>query len=111
MRKLVTGFILLNSLSAFAGNLYYSNGPAKGEEVTKALTYFGINDICFVGNAKAAKTSLYFILDHDIEKSAVFSQIDKKKDALVYGYVDTNCTDDGGSEASCRSIKTAKRCR
>lgn len=102
--------VLSLSASAFAGNLYYSNGPAKGKDVSKVRTYIGYNDICFVGSGDAARTTLFNILDQDIEFAAVFVKFDKPKDRVVYGYVQTKCTDDGMTEAECRTVFTAKRC-
>lgn len=110
MKFLASILVFGLSASAFAGNLYYTDGPAKGKDVAKIQTYIGYNDICFVGSGEAARASLYNILAEDYELEGVFSKFDKTKDKIVYGYLQTKCTDDGLSEAECRSVKTAKRC-
>lgn len=110
MKKIIVVIVALISVSAFAGNLYYSNDPAKGKEVAKALAYIGYHDICFVNRGKVAEVSLYTFLSNDNEKSSAFASFDKNKDIVVYGYVDSKCSDESGSEASCRSVKVAKRC-
>lgn len=98
------------SASAFAGNLYYSNGPAKGKDIAKIRTYIGNSDICFVGNGEVARKSLFEILDEDYEFEGAFTKFNKTNSTIVYGYLQTKCTDDGMTEAECRSVKIAKRC-
>jgi hypothetical protein len=110
MKALFMLIILQFSASAIAANLYYSNGPAKGKDVAKVRTYIGYNDICFVGSISTARSALYSILNDDYEKESVFTSLDKTKDRVIYGYVDSKCTDEGESESDCRSVKTAKRC-
>lgn len=127
MKIILVALAAMTSLSAFsgtlvskkslestfappAGNLYYSDGPAKGEEVSEVPAYIGYQNICFVGNGFAAKSSLYSLLDNDHERSSVFTFFHKNKDILNYGYTDNKCIDDGEDAENCRSVKTAKRC-
>lgn len=108
----VFAILAVFSLSAFAvtGNLIYTNGPAKGKDVTKALAYVGYQDFCFTGTISSTKASIYSLLARDSEKTAVFATIDTKKDIVVYGYVSTKCLEEGESAAECRLVRAAKRC-
>ncbi|HXH29826.1 MAG TPA: hypothetical protein VNJ01_03335 [Bacteriovoracaceae bacterium] len=111
--KLFTVAMLLVSLNSFAqsGNLFYADGAARGKDVSKLTTYIGYNTVCFVGSGAAAKGTLWNLLDRDGEKTSPFVRYDKNSDKIIYGYVDSKCTDEGNSDDECRQVFSAIRCQ
>jgi hypothetical protein len=105
--------MLFSSTLSFAseGKLFYTEGSSKGKDVTKNSANLGSDDICFKGNGVSAQKELYRLLNLDGEKDASFAKFSAKDKVLVYGFVDTKCTDEGESEKECRIVKTASRCK
>jgi hypothetical protein len=110
MKKVIWGLLAIGTFSAFANDLYYSSGPLKGKSVEKNPGRIVEQKICFVGKGTRAQSSLYSILLIDSEKAYPFTSYDKVKDLIVFGFVDTKCTDEGESNADCRVIQKARRC-
>ncbi len=110
--KTIIFVLLALSSSSFAGvnGLYYAEGPDAGKLV-KTSGFIGYYATCFNGNAYAVKNALWKMIDADIEKANAFVRVDTKKDTIIAGYVDTKCTDEGESDADCRTIVTIQRCR
>jgi hypothetical protein len=111
MKTLLVVFGLTFGGSAFAANLFYSNGPVEGMELAKDPSYLIYNDVCFVASGVNAQRSLQKILLKNTQMSSPFARYDANKDVINYGFVDTMCVDDGRTYGECRELRKAKRCR
>lgn len=114
MKMITYMALLLTSVNAFAGDVRfaYTQGPSKGKDPRTAYRYFNTEyNFCFVGDAKTGEKIIAKILEDDSEKASTFAKYTEKKDLIVFGYVDTKCTDEGMSDAECRAVKFVPRCR
>lgn len=112
--KLAALLVFAFATEAFAasGSILYSTGPYKGQDAIKNSSHFGYDEVCFTGNPFAARSALYKYMSDNIEMDAVFVRYISKDDSIVYGYINTKCTDEMANDPEdCRSVQIAKRCK
>ncbi len=112
MKVLIALLFLVLPLSAMAssGDLYFSEGPEKGQNVLESS--IGYYEMCFTGNPYAVRHKALKLMKEDIEKDESRIRVNRKKDLLVISYVDTKCLDDSldATPDSCRAIWEVSRC-
>ena len=112
--KFIFIIMVLFSAQAFAnsGSIHYATGPLAGKDMIKNPSHFGYDEICFKGNPLAARAILYKHMSEDYELESVFARYVASDKVIVYGYVNTKCTDEMPDEPEdCRSVQIAKKCK
>lgn len=112
MKILIALIFLVLPITAMAssGDLYFSEGPMKGQNVLESSV--GTYQMCFTGNAYAVRHKVLKLMKADIEKDQPAIRFDRISDSLIISYVDTKCLDDSldATPDSCRAVWTASRC-